>query len=53
MKKQKNYRKIEKNYTVILAVSLKSVEFPLEAKQIPIGQNRRKGRPSSSKTKLK
>lgn len=32
-------------HTIILAVTLKSVEFSLEAKQILTGQNRREGRP--------
>jgi hypothetical protein len=35
-------------------VTLKSVEFPLEAKQISIGQNRRKGRsPKHLENKMK
>ena len=34
---------------IILAVTLKLVEFPQASMQIPIGQNRKRGRPNKTK----
>jgi hypothetical protein len=38
-------RKVDR-HSVILAVSLNIVEFPLEVKKIPVDQNREKERPA-------
>jgi len=35
-----------------LAVTLKPVEFPQASMQIPIGQNRKRGRPNKTKKAL-
>ena len=37
---------------IILAVTLKLVEFPQASMQIPIGQNRKRGRPNKTKKAL-
>jgi len=39
------------NHIIILAVTLKLVEFPQASMQIPIGQNRKRGRPNKTKKK--
>jgi hypothetical protein len=41
------------NYIIILDVTLKLVEFPQASIQIPIGQNRKRGRPNKTKKALK
>jgi len=40
------------SYIIILAVTLKLVEFPQASKQIPIGQIRKRGRPNKTKKAL-
>jgi hypothetical protein len=37
------------SHIIILAVTLKLVEFPQASMQIPIGQNRKRGRPNKTK----
>ena len=39
-------------HIIILAVTLKLVEFPQASMQIPIGQNRKRGRPNKTKKAL-
>jgi len=40
------------SHIIILAVTLKLVEFPQASMQIPIGQNRKRGRPNKTKKAL-
>ena len=40
------------SHIIILAVTLKIVEFPQASMQIPIGQNRKRGRPDKTKKAL-
>ncbi len=40
------------SHIIILAVTLKPVEFPQASMQIPIGQNRKRGRPNKTKKAL-
>ena len=40
------------SHIIILAVTLKIVEFPQASMQIPIGQNRKRGRPDKTKKVL-
>jgi hypothetical protein len=40
------------SHIIILAVTLKLVEFPQASMQIPIGQNRKRGRPDKTKKAL-
>jgi len=39
------------SHIIILGVTLKLVEFPQASMQIPIGQNRKRGRPNKTKKK--
>ena len=40
------------SHIIILAVTLKLVEYPQASMQIPIGQNRKRGRPNKTKKAL-
>jgi hypothetical protein len=40
------------SYIIILAVTLKLVEFPQSSMQIPIGQIRKRGRPNKTQKAL-
>jgi hypothetical protein len=40
------------SHIIIFAVTLKLVEFPQASMQIPIGQNRKRGRPNKTKKAL-